>query len=53
MAGAVVTMTTVGYGDETPHLLGGKLVAVFLACTGILIYGYLGAVERILLCAST
>jgi Trk K+ transport system NAD-binding subunit len=37
-------MTTVGYGDVTPENLGGTLVAIFLACSGILLYGYLGAV---------
>ncbi len=41
---AVVTMTTVGYGDETPRAVAGRIVAIFLACSGILLYGYLGAV---------
>ena len=41
---ALVTMTTVGYGDITAMSLGGKIVSVILACFGILIYGYLGMV---------
>jgi voltage-gated potassium channel len=40
---AIVTMTTVGYGDITPGSFGGKAVSILLACTGILIYGYIGA----------
>ena len=41
---ALVTMTTVGYGDVYPTTAGSKVVSVFLACSGILLYGYLGAV---------
>jgi voltage-gated potassium channel len=41
---AIVTMTTVGYGDVTALSTAGKVVSIFLACTGILLYGYLGAV---------
>jgi voltage-gated potassium channel len=40
---AVITMTTVGYGDIKPGSPGGAIVAVILACFGILLYGYLGA----------
>ena len=40
---AIITMTTVGYGDVTPDSSGGKMVSIILACFGILIYGYLGA----------
>jgi Trk K+ transport system NAD-binding subunit len=36
-------MTTVGYGDITAMEIGGKIMSVILACFGILIYGYLGA----------
>lgn len=36
---AVVTMTTVGYGDISPDTLSGKLIGVFLMLTGI---GFLG-----------
>lgn len=40
---AVITMTTVGYGDISPGSPGGAIVSVILACFGILLYGYLGA----------
>lgn len=32
---AIVTMTTVGYGDITPHTIAGKIVAVFVMFVGI------------------
>jgi voltage-gated potassium channel len=32
---AMATVTTVGYGDVTPHSVGGKLVAVVLMLVGI------------------
>jgi voltage-gated potassium channel len=32
---AIVTMTTVGYGDITPHTTAGKIVAVFVMLIGI------------------
>ncbi len=35
----VVTMTTVGYGDISPHTVSGKIIGVFLMLTGI---GFLG-----------
>ncbi len=41
---AVITMTTVGYGDYTPQHTMGKIVSILLACFGITLYGYLGAV---------
>lgn len=41
---ALITMTTVGYGDIRPESGGGKIVSVVLACFGILIYGYIAAV---------
>ncbi len=37
---AFVTMTTVGYGDIAPLTSVGKVVGVWLATTGLLIYGY-------------
>ncbi|UCE75414.1 MAG: potassium channel protein [Methanomassiliicoccales archaeon] len=40
---AAITMTTVGYGDVPIQSDGGKIVSVVLACFGILLYGYLGA----------
>lgn len=36
---AITTATTVGYGDETPHTAGGKIVASLLMLGGI---GFLG-----------
>ncbi len=32
---AVVTMTTVGYGDKFPITLGGRVVAIILICSGV------------------
>jgi voltage-gated potassium channel len=40
---ALITMTTVGYGDISPESTPGRLVAIVLACFGLLIYGYIGA----------
>lgn len=40
---AVITMTTVGYGDIRPETDGAKVVSIVLSCVGILLYGYLGA----------
>jgi len=40
---ALITMTTVGYGDISPISTQGRIVAVILACFGLLIYGYIGA----------
>jgi voltage-gated potassium channel len=42
---AVVTITTVGYGDEYPVTLGGRLTAVFVMFTGV---GIIGALASIL-----
>ena len=50
---ALVTMTTVGYGDVYPTTAGSKVVSVFLACSGILLYGYLGAVIMTLVMESS
>ncbi len=41
---ALVTMTTVGYGDITPVSSAGRIVSMALASCGILLYGYLGGV---------
>jgi voltage-gated potassium channel len=41
---ALITMTTVGYGDVSPGTTAGKVVSVLLALFGIFLYGYLGAV---------
>jgi voltage-gated potassium channel len=38
---AIVTATTVGYGDVTPHTLLGRLVAIILMFTGIGLIGTL------------
>jgi voltage-gated potassium channel len=40
---AIITMTTVGYGDISPKTDPGQTVSIFLALFGILLYGYLGA----------
>jgi voltage-gated potassium channel len=37
---AVVTMTTVGYGDVTPVTTGGRITGMFLATAGVSLYGY-------------
>jgi voltage-gated potassium channel len=42
---AVVTITTVGYGDKYPITLGGRLTAVFVMFTGV---GIIGALASIL-----
>jgi voltage-gated potassium channel len=34
---AIVTMTTIGYGDEVPETALGKILACFTALFGILI----------------
>ena len=36
---AVVTMTTVGYGDRVPVTAEGRLVGVFLMVTGVVLVG--------------
>ncbi len=41
---ALITMTTVGYGDVPIHSDGGKIISIILACLGILLYGYIAAV---------
>jgi voltage-gated potassium channel len=41
---AIITMTTVGYGDISPGSPEGKIVSIILACIGILLYGYIAAV---------
>ena len=41
---ALITMTTVGYGDVPPESAIGKVVSVVLACFGVLLYGYLVAI---------
>ncbi len=41
---ALITMTTVGYGDISPVTPGGKIISVILACVGILIYAYVGVI---------
>lgn len=40
---ALVTVTTVGYGDRFPTTTGGRGVAVFLMLTGIALFGVLTA----------
>ncbi len=39
---AVITMTTVGYGDITPVTTAGKLISMSLAVSGLGLYAYLG-----------
>jgi voltage-gated potassium channel len=40
---ALITLTTVGYGDVPPTEAETKILAIVLACFGILLYGYIGA----------
>ena len=35
----MVTITTIGYGDITPHTVAGKLVAVIIMLCGIVTFG--------------
>jgi voltage-gated potassium channel len=39
----IVTMTTVGYGDISPHSLGGRIIAVMLMFFGIGVLGMFSA----------
>ncbi|UCG69353.1 MAG: NAD-binding protein [Thermoplasmata archaeon] len=41
---ALITMTTVGYGDVPVSTDGGKVISIILACLGILLYGYIAAI---------
>lgn len=40
---AFITLTTVGYGDVSPGGAETKILSIILACIGILLYGYIGA----------
>jgi voltage-gated potassium channel len=40
---ALITLTTVGYGDVSPIGPEAKILSIILACFGILLYGYIGA----------
>ena len=40
---ALITLTTVGYGDVRPGGAETKILSIILACMGILLYGYIGA----------
>jgi voltage-gated potassium channel len=40
---ALITLTTVGYGDISPEGGEAKIISIILACFGILLYGYIGA----------
>ena len=40
---AIVTMTTVGYGDISPQTGGGKAVAIVLMLAGITVFGVITA----------
>jgi voltage-gated potassium channel len=40
---ALITLTTVGYGDVKPPGPETKILAIILACFGIMLYGYIGA----------
>jgi voltage-gated potassium channel Kch len=40
---AIVTMTTVGYGDHVPQTVGGQLVGSLCALSGILIIALYGS----------
>jgi voltage-gated potassium channel len=40
---ALITLTTVGYGDVNIVGPEAKVIAIILACFGILLYGYIGA----------
>jgi voltage-gated potassium channel len=40
---AIVTATTVGYGDEYPTTPGGRAIGVFLMLTGITVFGVITA----------
>jgi voltage-gated potassium channel len=42
---AIVTITTVGYGDFFPVTLGGRIIAFFVMLTGV---GIIGALASIL-----
>ncbi len=41
---AVVTMTTVGYGDFSPITPAGKVVFIFLGTAGVVLWGFLASV---------
>ncbi len=41
---AVVTMTTVGYGDFSPSTTAGKVVFIFLGTAGVVLWGFLASI---------
>jgi voltage-gated potassium channel len=50
---AIVTMTTVGYGDLVPVTTGGRITGMFIMFTGVAIIGALASILASLLMGST